>query len=89
MNSLIKELQIWQITPVYNFGRAKLTGGDNTAREHYTRVLAENPELEVQLILDMARHDRKILELIEERAAIRCAENLLGDLKSAVISNFT
>lgn len=89
MNSLIKELLSWQITPVYNYGRVQLTGGDNTAREHYSRILAENPELEIQLILDMARHDKKILELIEERAAIRWTEGLPGDLESAVVSNFT
>ncbi|MBR2209759.1 MAG: hypothetical protein IJ859_13215 [Synergistaceae bacterium] len=83
MNLLLKELEHWNITPEYSFGRIVLTGGDKTARFHYKNILEENPDLELQLILDVP----EFRECLEERAAIREAEGLLGDLRSAFLKN--
>ena len=77
MNSLLRELNDWQVKPVYEYGRITLKDGDKTAREHYQNILAENQDLEIQLFA------------IEERAAIREADSLPGDLESAVLCNFT
>ena len=88
MNLLLKELKTWQIKPIYEYGKIKLEGGDKTAREHYQNVLDKNPELQIELILDLAKSDKYVLELIEERAAIREADGLPGDLESAVRCNF-
>ena len=88
MNSLLKELQNWQIKPTYNFGRITLIGGDKTARAHYQRILDENDELQIQLILDLVKCDRDVRDCVEERAAIRWADGLPGDLESAVRCNF-
>lgn len=89
MTSFLRELKDWKITPEYNFGRIQLSGGDNTAREHYQKVLEENPELEIELIFDLARSNKDVLFAIEERAAIREADGLPGDIKSAVLCSFT
>ena len=88
MNSLLKELRDWQIKPVYDFGRITLTGGDKTAREHYQRILDENDEIQIQLILDLAKCDQDVRDCVEERAAIRWADGLPGDFESAVRCNF-
>ena len=89
MNSLLRELNDWQVKPVYEYGRITLKDGDKTAREHYQNILAENQDLEIQLIFDLARHDKDVLFAIEERAAIREADGLPGDLESAALCNFT
>ena len=88
MNKLLKELQDWGIKPEYYFGRVYLKDGDKTARKHYADILEANPELEIDLIWDLARHDKNVLEIIEERAAIREADGLPGDIESAVKCNF-
>ena len=88
MSSLLNELKNWQIKPIYEYGRITLEDGDKTAREHYQKILDENPELQIDFILDLARHDKNVLELIEERAAIRKADGLPDDLDSAVSCNF-
>ena len=85
---MIKKLNAWQIKPIYEYGRIRLEGGDKTAREHYQRVLDENPELQIAFILDLAKHDKYVLELIEERVAIRAADGLPDDIDSAVSCNF-
>ena len=85
---MIQELKNWQIKPVHDFGRITLTGGDKTAREHYQNVLDENPELQIALILELLKFDRNVKDCVEERAAIRFADGLPGDLESAVRCNF-
>ena len=64
----------------------KLTGGISDARKHYETVLSENRELESKLILLASNEDAVLREQIEERAAIRYADGLSGDLLSAVES---
>ena len=77
-----------QIKHFDEYGRITLKGGDKTAREHYQKILEENSELEIELIFDLARSDKDVLFAIEERAAIREADGLPGDLESAVLCNF-
>jgi len=88
MKRLINELAKHNITPEYNFGRIELQGGDDTARAYYSALLKQNPDLEIKFILELAKTNKDIYDLIDERAAIRSAENLKGDFKSAVRCNF-
>ena len=88
MDEFLKELKSWGIKTYLEFGRLVLYDGDKTAREHYSNVLLQEPELEIQLILELVRSDSDIREQIEERAAIRYAEGLPDDLESAVRCNF-
>ena len=82
------ELKNWKIKAVYDFGRITLKDGDKTAREHYQRILDENDELQIELILDLMKRDRDVRDCVEERAAIRWADGLPGDFESAVRCNF-
>ena len=66
--------------------RINLFGGDNKARRHYEEVLKDNPELEAQLVLIASNKDSDLRFELEERAAIRYAEGLSGDLLSAALS---
>ena len=79
-----EELTRWGIRYEVSGWRIKLNGGNNGAREHYESVLRDNPELEALLILLASNEDELLREQIEERAAIRQADNLPGDLLSAV-----
>ena len=79
-----EELNRWGISYEVSDLRIKLYGGNNGAREHYESVLRDNPELEALLILLASNEDALLKEQIEERAAIRQADNLPGDLLSAV-----
>lgn len=88
MKRLINELAKRDITPEYNFGRIELQGGDDTAREYYSSLLKQNPEIEIKFILELAKINKDVYDLIDERAAIRAAENLKGDFESAVRCNF-
>ena len=81
---LIKELEKHRITPVFDCGRITLAGDDSEAREHYSHMLLDNPKLEIDLILELAKIEEYIYCCIDERAAIRAAEELPGDFKSAV-----
>ena len=81
---LIKELEKHRITPVYDCGRITLAGGDSEACEYYSHMLLDNPKLEIDLILELAKIEEYIYCCIDERAAIRAAEGLPCDLESAV-----
>ena len=70
-------------------GRVLLTGGDKTARKHYRSLLQAKPGIEAYLILELAKTNPDLMFEIEERAAIREADNLPGDLFSAIMCNFT
>ena len=78
------ELKNWKIKAVYDFGRITLKDGDKTAREHYQRILDENDELQIELILDLMKRDRDVRDAVEERAAIIGVD----DFESAVCCNF-
>ena len=62
-------------------------GGD--AAESAKRALQNSPELRARLIVKMSESDRLIKDLLEERAAIRAADGLPGDLYSAALANIT
>ena len=80
------ELKRWCIHYEECGKRINLFGGDNKARRHYENVLKDNPELEAQLVLIASNKDSDLRFELEERAAIRYAEGLSGDLFSAALS---
>ena len=80
------ELKRWCIHYEESGKRINLFGGDNKARRHYENVLRANPELEAQLVLIASNKDSDLRYELEERAAIRYAEGLSGDLLSAALS---
>mgnify|MGYP003571532913 CR=1 FL=1 len=84
---MLKKLKRWQITAAYENGRILLIGGDTSARKHFQNLLEQNPDFEVQLILELAQQNSEIFEAITERAAIREADGLPGDIESAVKCN--
>ena len=65
----------------------ELAGGDNEARSNYGLLLAQDLDLQARLILYASNRDRDLRDKIEERAAIRWADGLPGDLLSAVKCN--
>lgn len=73
---------------MYEYGRIILKGGDDVARDHYTRLFATNQGIEIKLILELAKSDELIWGLIEERAAIRGADGLPDDFENSVRCNF-
>lgn len=90
MKRLISDFQKYNITPVYEYGRISLLKDkdcDEDAFENYSRLLAGNPKIEIRLILELAKTDDDIRFQIEERAAIRAADNLPDDFESAVRCN--
>ena len=81
---LIKEFEKYKITPEYELGRIVLYGGDDKARQYYTKFLAENLDIQIKLIFDLAKIREDVYCQVEERAAIRAADNLPGDFWSAI-----
>ena len=63
--------------------------GGGVSAQSAKRILQNSPELCAQLIVKMSESDRLIKELLEERAAIRAADGLPGDLYSAALANIT
>ena len=84
---ILKDLALWQIKYEVEDWRVRLSGGDDKARYHYDGILREDKDLQAMLILYAANKDSNLHELIEERAAIRWADGLPGDLLSAVKCN--
>lgn len=88
VKELIEELNRYQIRIVEKYPRVVLSGGDKGARKHYSELIEDNPEVEADLILELSKHAPDLRFEIEERAAIREADGLPGDLRSAVMCNF-
>lgn len=88
MSKLSDELKRWHIKTYLHNNRLILSEGDNTARNHYKTLLSKNPEVEIKLILELIKSDCEMRQFVEERAAIREADGLPGDLESAVRCNF-
>lgn len=78
------ELKRWGIQYDVKDYRIKLFGGDNKARRHYESLLMNDSDLEAMMILQYTNKDALLRELVEERAAIRYADGLPGDLLSAI-----
>ena len=89
ISELLQELSRWQISACVEYGRIVLSGGDVNARRYYSEMFREHPKLEAHLILELARQDSTLMCQIEERAAIRWADGLPGDLFSAILCNIT
>ena len=81
-----EELKRWSIRHEVVDMRIHLYGGDNKARRHYEEILKANPELEARLILIASNNDSDLRYELEERAAIRYADDLQGDLLSAALT---
>ncbi|MBQ6664903.1 MAG: hypothetical protein IJM68_04865 [Synergistaceae bacterium] len=86
---LLSELRRWQVNISVEWGRISLSGGDARALEYYGEMIRAHPRIEAHLILELAREDKDVMDVIEERAAIRWAEGLPGDVFSAVLCNIT
>ena len=63
--------------------------GGGVSAQSAKRILQNSPELCAQLIVKMSESDWVIKDLLEERAAIRAADGLPGDLFSAALANIT
>mgnify|MGYP003571265832 CR=1 FL=1 len=84
---MLKEIQQWGIKIGYEYGRAVLSDGDRTALKHYQNLLQFEPEFEKKLILELAEISPDVLFDLTERAAIRSADGLPGDIESGVAAN--
>ena len=87
LSEILQELARWQIKYEVKDWGVKLSGGDDKARYHYESILEEDKDLRAMLILYAANTDKVLHEQIEERAVIRWADSLPGDLLSAVKCN--
>ena len=79
------ELDRWQVKYSVIWGKLYLTGGDKRARETYSDMLAEHKKMAANFILYLAKTDEDLMYSIEERASIREADGLPGDLLSAIM----
>lgn len=86
---LLHELKRWDVDVSVRWGRIRLSGGNAQALEYYRGMIASHPKIEAHLILELARNDDDLMCAVEERAAIRWADGLPGDLFSAVLCNIT
>ena len=88
LDELIAVLKRWQVNISVYWGHIYLYGGDIRAREHYGSMLAARKHMAADFILKLAETDKDLAYAIEERAAIREADELPGDIRSAVLCNF-
>ena len=86
---LLHELLRWKVEVKVEWGRISLSGGNARARKYYSEMMASHPKIEAHLILELARNNEDLMCAVEERAAIRWADGLLGDLFSSVLCNIT
>ncbi|MBQ3759177.1 MAG: hypothetical protein II876_06940 [Synergistaceae bacterium] len=86
---LLRELKRWCVEVKVECGRIRLSGGNAQALKYYREMIGSHPRIEAHLILEIARNDEDLMCVVEERAAIRWADGLLGDLFSAVLCNIT
>ena len=87
LDEFIAVLSRWQIDVSVFWGHIYLRDGDIRAREHYGNMLANHRLMAADFILKLAETDKELSEEIEERAAIREAEGLPSDRRSAVLCN--
>ena len=83
----IRELERWSIKAEVEFGRIVLKEGSQEAREYYTSMIKKSPEFEGALIWELAQKDPDVMDVIEERRAIRWVE--IGDdsINGAIMCN--
>ena len=87
IKEFLSELARYGIEVEYSNGRIKLTGGNETAREHYSSFFPANPKFEADLIWYLAQTDEDIMDAIEERQAIRFVENGDDSVEGAIMCN--
>lgn len=78
-------LKYFHLKPYVEDGRIYFSG--NSALVDVRKALDELPEVEGELILRLAAHDRDLLDVIQERASIRWVEGYSDSLYSAVMCN--
>lgn len=81
------ELERWHIKASVFWGKLKLTGGDDRAREYFTNMFRSRSKMEAHIILELSKNDPDLAYAIEERAAMRQADGLPSDLFSAILCN--
>ena len=79
LDEFLAELKRWQVEINVFWGHIYLTGGDIRARKEYGSMLATHKHMAADLVIRLAR------DAVEERAAIREADGLPGDLHSAAL----
>lgn len=87
LDELIAVFARWQVNVSVHWGHIYLKGGDIRARDHYGSMLAARKHMAADFILKLAETDKDLAYAIEERAAIREADGLPGDIRSAVLCN--
>jgi len=68
-----------------SFGRVELRGARGVT-DRYRRMLQASPDLVAGVMLELCKGDAGLRDLLEERAAIRQADGLPGDLWSAALT---
>ena len=81
----LEELARWDIKAEYEWGRIKLRGGREDAREYYSAMLKESAKFEGVLIWYLAQTNANIMDSIEERRAIRWVENGDDSIEGAIM----
>ena len=83
----LRELERWSIKAEVDFGRIVLSEGSQEAREYYTSMISRSPEFEGALIWELAQMNADVMDVIEERRAIRWVE--IGDdsIHGAIMCN--
>ena len=83
----LRELERWSIKAEVDFGRIVLSEGSQEAREYYTSMISRSPEFEGALIWELAQMNPDVMDVIEERRAIRWVE--IGDdsIHGAIMCN--
>ena len=79
LDEFIAELKRWQIEVSVFWGHIYLRGGDIRARKQYGSMLATHKHMAADLIIRLAKDE------VEERAAIRGADGLPDDMRSAAL----
>lgn len=81
------ELERWHIKALVFWGRLKLTGGDDRAREYFRDMFRSRSKMEAHIILELSKNDPDLSYAIDERAAMRQVDGLPSDLFSAILCN--
>ena len=78
-------LKYFHLQPYVKDGRISFSGSASLVDAR--KALDDLPEVEGELILRLAAHDKDLLDVIQERACIRWVEGYSDSLYSAVMCN--
>ena len=79
VKKFINELKKWQVSYYADeYMKICLTGGDKRARAYYSRLIMQYPELEDNLLLELAETDKVLMTKLEkENAALDIFNNYM------------